>query len=135
MTNPRLRSPVEKSIGYRHVQHRVVELRRAAGCPILDHRLDPPRLFHPDLPERARIHPSVKGQYRADLWAGCAVLLRGLDRVAVDCRHHRRRLRGAGRQPVSGRRVHQLVSAYQAAEYINAEHDGRVVQIFYIGDY
>src|SRR3954452_22630165 len=70
MTNPRLPEPVEKSDrGYRHVQHRIVELRRAGDTPY-DWVTDTTRrgYFTETFRNASDFLRSVVGLYRADLW-------------------------------------------------------------------
>jgi hypothetical protein len=70
MTDPRLREPVEKSDrGYRHVQHRIVELRRDGSIPY-NWITDASRTgyFTNTYSSRAEFLLSVKSLYRADLW-------------------------------------------------------------------
>ena len=70
MTDPRLPEPVQKSDrGYRHVQDRVVKLRRAGKLPY-GWITDATRrgYFTPTYRGAADFLDSMKGLYRADLW-------------------------------------------------------------------
>src|SRR3954465_4062944 len=70
MTNPRLPEPVEKTDrGYRHVQDRMVKLRRAKRLPF-GWVADATRRGYitPTYRDEAEFLRSVKGHYRADLW-------------------------------------------------------------------
>lgn len=71
MTNPRLDEPVEKSErGYRHVQHRLKELRRAGAVPY-GWISDATRrgYFTDTFQDRFDFLRRVSGLYRADLWS------------------------------------------------------------------
>jgi hypothetical protein len=137
MTDPRLPEPVEKSDrGYRHVQERCVNLRRAGSIPyawIADmsrrgYRVD---TFSgaSDFVER------MVGLYRSDLWADAdyrcevwaesrsiaSVLQRDCEELAVSL------------FPCGG--FSSLSFVHEAAEQHNASDDWRPLQIFYVGDY
>jgi hypothetical protein len=70
MTNPRLDESVEKSDrGYRHVQARLVKLRRAGEVPYGWITDSTRRGFHtPTYQDEADFLRSMKALYRADLW-------------------------------------------------------------------
>ena len=70
MTDPRLPEPVEKSErGYRHVQDRMVKLRRSGRLPY-SWITDATRrgYFTPTYRNAGDFLRSMTGQYRADLW-------------------------------------------------------------------
>jgi hypothetical protein len=137
MTNPRLPEPVEKSDrGYRHVQDRMVKLRRAGHLPFKWVSDATRRGYHtPTYQNAADFLHSVKGQYRADLWRRsdyyCEVWTESRSLAGVvekDCREL-----AVSLYPAGG--FSSLTLAYQSAEIINEYADGRPVVIFYIGDY
>ena len=137
MTNPRLPEPVEKSDrGYRHVQDRMVKLRRAKQLPFKWVSDATRRGYHtPTYQNPADFLDSVKGQYRADLWQRsdyyCEVWTESRSLAGVvekDCR-----ALAVSLYPAGG--FSSLTLAYQSAEVINEFADGRPVVIFYIGDY
>jgi hypothetical protein len=137
MTNPRLAEPVEKSDrGYRHVQHRIVELRR-------DGRLsygwitDATRrgYFTPTYTDAADFLRSVHGLYRADLWRyaeqRCEVWVESRSIAGIvqdDCEEL-----AVSLYPCGG--FSSISLAYEAAESINESADGRDLIILYVGDY
>jgi hypothetical protein len=137
MTDPRLLEPVEKSDrGYRHVQRRVTELRRAGEIPY-SWITDASRsgYFTSTYESGADFLKSVKSLYRADLWQHadcyCEVWTESRSIAGVirsDCREL-----AVSLYPAGG--FTSISLAYQAAEYINHRDDGRPVVIFYIGDY
>jgi hypothetical protein len=137
MTDPRLPEPVEKSDrGYRHVQHRCVELRRARQVPF-GWITDATRrgYFTPVYADAADFLRSMQGRYRADLWRDsdtyCEIWVESRSIAGIvqrDCEDL-----AVSLYPAGG--FTSISLAYQAAEYINAEHDARDVVIFYIGDY
>lgn len=137
MTDPRLPEPVEKSErGYRHVQHRVVELRRSKQLPY-GWITDASRrgYFVDTFNGAADFIRQVKGLYRADLWRGadfyCEVWTESRSlagTVEDDCRDL-----AVSLYPAGG--FTSLSLAYQSAEFINAMHAGRQIVVFYIGDY
>ena len=137
MTNPRLREPVEKSDrGYRHVQDRMVKLRRAGRLPYGWISDTTRRGYHtPTYQNAADFLRSMKGHYRADLWQRsdyyCEVWTESRSLAGVierDCREL-----AVSLYPAGG--FSSLTLAYQSAEVINEYADGRPVVIFYIGDY
>lgn len=137
MTNPRLAEPVEKSDrGYRHVQHRIVELRRSGRLPygwITDATR---RGYFTDTYRSASdFLRQVHGLYRADLWQTaahyCEVWVESRSLAGVvqeDCQEL-----AVSLYPAGG--FTSISLAFQAAEFVNEEHNGREVVIFYIGDY
>ena len=77
----------------------------------------------------------MKGLYRADLWRDaasyCEVWTESRSIAGIiedDCKEL-----AVSLYPAGG--FTSISLAYQAAEYINAEHFGRDVMIFYLGDY
>ena len=137
MTDPRLPEPVEKSdCGYRHVQDRVVKLRRKRQVPyywITD--ASRTGYFTNTYSDAADFLRSVKGLYRQDLWQGadcyCEVWTESRSIAGVilaDCREL-----AVSLYPAGG--FTSISLAYQAADYINDRDDGRPVVIFYIGDH
>ncbi len=89
MTNPRLSEPVEKSDrGYRHVQDRIVKLRRSGALPYGSITDATRRGYFVDTYRNAAdFLDHVKALYRADLSAGLRLSLRGLDGKSIYCRH------------------------------------------------
>ena len=137
MTDPRLPSPVEKSDrGYRHVQHRMVELRRQGQLPYGWVSDATRRGYHTaTFRDEADFLSRMKGLYRADLWAlsdyYCEVWVESRSLAGViqsDCEEL-----AVSLYPCGG--FTSLTLAYEAAEGINACCDGKPVMIFYIGDY
>lgn len=137
MTDPRLPEPVEKSErGYRHVQDRVVKLRRRKRIPygwISDatrqghfvHTFSGPGDFI----------TRVADNYRADLWSDadtyCEVWCESRSIAGVIlpvCRDLAVNL-----YPAAG--FSSLTLVYEAAEYIMGDYNGRPITVFYIGDY
>ncbi|MCF8005051.1 MAG: hypothetical protein K9L32_12795 [Chromatiaceae bacterium] len=142
MTDPRLLEPVEKSEkGYRTVQGRIVELRRA-GRLRYDWITDATRRgYHvATYTDSADFIRHMAGHYRADLWRGTDVYLevwcesRSIAGVIEsDCREL-----AVSLYPAGG--FSSLSLAYQSAEHIAAHAqrpDGtsKRVVILYIGDY
>jgi hypothetical protein len=137
MTNPRLAEPVEKSDrGYRHVQYRVVELRRAGLLPY-GWITDASRrgYFTPTFLGAGDFIRRVKGLYRADLWkqaeSYCEVWTESRSIAGIiedDCEEL-----AVSLYPAGG--FSSITLAYQAAKEINETADGKPVVIFYIGDH
>jgi hypothetical protein len=137
MTDPRLAEPVEKSDrGYRHVQDRVVKLRRSGRVPygwITDATR---RGYHvstfADLADFIR---RTEGFYRADLWRTasyyCEVWVESRS-IAGTIQHVCEEL-AVSLYPTGG--FSSISLAYEAAEQIKRASDGRPVVILYIGDY
>lgn len=136
MTDPRLPEPVEKSDrGYRHVQHRCVELRRSGRLPY-GWISDSTRrgYFTPTYRNAADFLRSMKGFYRADLWADAGVHVevwaesRSIAGVIQDdCEEL-----AVSLYPCGG--FASLTFAHGAATEINQTVEKPVV-IYYIGDY
>lgn len=137
MTDPRLPEYVEKSdAGYRTVQTRLKELRRTGRVPYYWITDATRRGYHTTTYNNpADFLRRMKGFYRADLWVQsdyyCEVWTESRSIAGViedDCREL-----AVSLYPAGG--FTSLTLAYQAAEGINAEHNGRDVVIYYIGDY
>lgn len=137
MTDPRLEEPVEKSErGYRHVQYRMVELRRARKLPyhwITDSTRRGYFTNTYDNPDD--FLRSMTGLYRANLWQQsdyhCEVWTESRSIAGViegDCKEL-----AVSLYPAGG--FTSITLAHQAASYINNDNDGRPTVIFYIGDY
>ncbi len=137
MTDPRLPEPVEKSErGYRHVQHRCVELRRS-GRIQYSWITDATRrgYFTPTYRNAGDFLRSVAGHYRADLWQQADhyveiwVESRSIAGVVQDdCQEL-----AVSLYPAGG--FSSITLAFESAQYINSESAGKPVTIFYIGDY
>lgn len=137
MTDPRLPEPVEKSeSGYDLVQRRVLMLRRSSRLPY-GWITDATRrgYFVDTFGSKAEFLSRVKSLYRADLWENTAHYVevwaesRSIAGVIQsDCRELAVPL-----YPSGG--FTSATLAHEAAENINETSDGRIVQIFYIGDY
>lgn len=137
MTNPRLPEPVEKSErGYRHVQDRMVKLRRAKRLPFGWISDATRRGYHtPTFRNESDFLRSMKGHYRADLWQHadtyCEVWTESRSIAGVvedDCREL-----AVSLYPAGG--FTSITLAFQSAEAINYYAGGRPVVIFYIGDF
>jgi hypothetical protein len=137
MTNPRLPEPVEKTDrGYRHVQDRMVKLRRSKRLPFGWITDATRRGYHtPTYRDESEFLRSMKAHYRADLWQHseyyCEVWTESRSIAGVvedDCREL-----AVSLYPAGG--FSSITLAYQSAETINHYADGRPVVIFYIGDY
>jgi hypothetical protein len=137
MTNPRLPEPVEKSDrGYRHVQHRLTELRRSGAVPyawVSD--MTRRGYFVDTFNDTASFLREVAGLYRADLWRNsacrCEVWVESRSIAGVietDCREL-----AVSLYPCGG--FSSISFAHSAAESINASYDGRPVVVLYIGDH
>jgi hypothetical protein len=141
MTDPRLSEPVPKTDkgagnGYRAVQHRCVELRRAGELPY-GWIVDATRrgYFTPTYKSVDEFLLRVKGLFRADLWTQsdyhCEVWVESRSIAGIvqrDCKEL-----AVSLYPCGG--FSSISLAYEAAEDINDADDGREVVIFYIGDY
>lgn len=137
MTDPRLPEPVEKSDrGYRHVQRRCVQLRRAGQLPY--HWItDATRrgYFTPVYRSSSDFLRRMSGYYRADLWEQsdhyCEIWVesRSLAGVIEDLCEEL----AVSLYPAGG--FSSITLAYEAAGHINRIADGKTVNIFYIGDY
>lgn len=137
MTDPRLLEPVEKSEhGYRHVQHRIAELRRRGGLPYSWITDATRRGYHvATFDGEADFLRSVSRSYRADMWRDASVYcevwtesrsIAGV--IEADCR----RL-AVSLYPAGG--FTSMTLAFEAAEQIKMLAAGRPAVIFYIGDY
>lgn len=137
LTNPRLPESVQKSErGYRHVQDRIVKLRRSGLVPY-NFITDATRrgYFTNTYRNAADFISAVKGLYRADLWRDadhyCEVWCESRSIAGVieqDCRDL-----AVSLYPAGG--FTSLSLAYQSATYIEQECQGRPVIVIYIGDY
>jgi hypothetical protein len=139
MTNPRLPEPVEKSDrGYRHVQHRVTELRREGRLPygwITDHSRR--GYFVDTFTSRAEFIRRVAGLYRHDLWAESDRHVevwaesRSIAAVVEDLCGEL----AVSLYPCGG--FASISVAHGAADYMNAValEQGRRPLVLYIGDY
>jgi hypothetical protein len=137
MTDPRLAEPVEKSDrGYRHVQDRIVKLRRSGRVPygwITDATRRGYHVYtYNDAADFVRRTASL---YRADLWAQarwrCEVWVESRSIAGIiqdDCEEL-----AVSLYPAGG--FSSITLAFEAAAQINAQNDGRPVVILYIGDY
>ena len=135
MTDPRLPEPVRKSErGYRHVQHRIVELRRAGTLPygwITDATRRGYFMRHLRQQRRLRAH-RMAGLYRADLWAQshhyCEVWAesRSIAGVIQDTCEDL----AVSLYPAGG--FSSLTLTYEAARYIDQVAVGKPVTIFYV---
>ncbi|NUZ07602.1 hypothetical protein [Piscinibacter koreensis] len=137
MTDPRLAEPVEKSDrGYRHVQHRCVELRRSGRLPYGWLADSTRRGYHVDtFAGKADFLRRVNSIYRADLWADADYYVevwvesRSIAGVLQDdCREL-----AVSLYPCGG--FSSITLAYEAAEMINSVAEGRDVVILYVGDH
>lgn len=137
MTNPRLPEPVEKSErGYRHVQDRIVKLRRAKRLPFGWITDATRRGYHtPTYRDEADFLRSMKEHYRADLWQMsdyyCEVWTESRSIAGViedDCKEL-----AVSLYPAGG--FSSITLAYQAAGTINHYAAGKPAIIFYVGDY
>lgn len=137
MTDPRLAEPVEKTErGYRHVQDRIVKLRRSGRLPFGWITDATRRGYHtPTYRDESDFLRSMKEHYRADLWRSadfyCEVWTESRSIAGViedDCREL-----AVSLYPAGG--FSSITLAYQAASSINYYAAGRDVMIYYIGDY
>ena len=137
MTDPSLAEPVEKSDrGYRHVLHRAKELRRSGAIPYGWISDSTRRGYFVDtFRDAGEFLSSIKGLYRGDLWRDADTLVEvwvesrsiaGI--VQRDCKEL-----AVSLYPCGG--FSSITLAYEAAEDINAEHQGRAVRVLYIGDH
>jgi hypothetical protein len=137
MTDPRLPESVEKSErGYRHVQDRCVKLRRS-GALRYWWISDASRrgYFTNTYRDASDFLRSMNGLYRADMWRAtdyyCEVWTESRSLAGViqdDCEEL-----AVSLYPAGG--FSSISLAYQSAESINDEAEGREVVVFYIGDY
>lgn len=138
MTDPRLPEPVEKSdAGYRHVQHRITQLRRSGRLPygwIADATRRGHHVYTYD--SAADYVRAMAGHYRADLWRDADVYpevwtesrsIAGV--IEADCR-----ALAVSLYPCGG--FSSITLAYEAAQTINERAEaGKASRIVYIGDY
>lgn len=137
MTDPRLAEPVEKSDrGYRHVQDRVVKLRRSGRIPY-DWIADMSRrgFFVNTYSSAGDFVRRMAGLYRADLWRDaeyrCEVWAESRSIASVvqaDCREL-----AVDLFPCGG--FSSLSFVHEAAEQHNVLEDSRPLVVLYIGDY
>ncbi len=139
MTDPRLPVHVEKSErGYRHIQHRMTEMRRAGKLPY-GWVVDATRrgYFVSTFSNKADFIRRYAGMYRADLWADadvyCEVWAESRSIAGVieaTCRDL-----AVSLYPAGG--FTSLTLAYEAAGHINdaTGHGAKPAHIFYIGDF
>lgn len=137
MTDPRLPEPVEKSEkGYRDVQRRVADMRRSGAIPY-GWITDATRTgyFVDTWRDAGDFLRRVHGLYRTDLWrdaAACCEVWVESRSIAGVIRHDCAEL-AVPLYPAGG--FTSISLAYESAELINLDHDGREVVIFYIGDH
>jgi len=137
MTNPRLAEPAPKTDhGYKQVQARCTVLRRNGSLPygwLVDSTR---RGFHVNtFSGKADFLRRVKGLYRADLWEYaqhyCEVWTESRSIAGVvqgDCNEL-----AVSLYPCGG--FSSITLAYDAAEHINDDFEGKPVTIFYVGDF
>jgi len=137
MTNPRLDEPVEKSDrGYRHVQYRVLELRRSGRLPYGWISDATRRGYHTHVyASGADFLRRVNGLYRADLWTNTAyhvevwVESRSIAGVVEDdCEEL-----AVSLYPAGG--FSSATLTYEAVEEVTRRYSNAEWMIFYIGDY
>ncbi len=137
MTDPRLEEAVEKSDrGYRHVQDRVVKLRRSGRIPynwIAD--MSRRGFFVNTFSNAGDFVRQMAGLYRADLWRDaeyrCEVWAESRSIASVvqdDCREL-----AVDLFPCGG--FSSLSFVHEAAEQHNVLDDTRPLVVLYIGDY
>ncbi len=136
-TDPRLQEPVEKSErGYRHVQDRVVKLRRSGAVPypwIAD--LSRRGYFTNTYRDAGEFLRRVTSLYRSDLWRDadhrCEVWCESRSIASVlraDCQEL-----AVDLYPCGG--FSSISFVHEAAEQHNYSDDDRPLVVFYIGDY
>ena len=137
MTNPRLPEPVEKSEdGYAQVQRRIAKMRRDGLIPYAWITDATRRGYFVDTFSGSDdFLRRVAGLYRSDLWqhaqAYCEVWTESRSiagTIQADCQEL-----AVSLYPCGG--FSSMTLAYEAAEAINARHDGKPVIIFYVGDF
>lgn len=137
MTDPRLPEPVEKSDrGYRHVQDRLVKLRRSGRIPYGWISDSTRRGYHtPTYRGAGDFVRSMAAHYRADLWQDAGVYcevwcesrsIAGV--IQADCEDL-----AVSLYPAGG--FSSITLAYEAAETINILAEEKQVVVFYVGDY
>lgn len=139
MTDPRLPVSVEKSEnGYRHIQHRITEMRRSGKLPY-GWITDATRrgYFTNTFTDKAEFIRRFAGLYRADLWAmaDAYVEVWAESRSIAGVIHGDCNDLAVSLYPAGG--FSSITLAYQAAEFINdATGNGeREANVIYIGDY
>ena len=139
MTDPRLPEPVEKSErGYRHVQHRVTQMRRTGLIRYNWITYATRRGYHTQVyGSAAEALRAWHRAYRADLWrdADCYVEVWVESRSIAGVIERTCRDLAVSLYPAGG--FSSITLAYQAAEYITAETDQGDIpaHVLYIGDY
>lgn len=137
LTDPRLSEPVEKSDrAYRHVQHRIVELRRTEILPY-GWISDATRrgYFVNTFSDASDFVRRMAGMYRGDLWRSAEHYVevwcesRSIAGVIGDICEEL----AVSLYPAGG--FSSLTLVYEAANSIKAESAGRPVTVFYVGDY
>ena len=137
MTDPRLPVPVEKSDkGYRDVQRRCTEMRRASTLPYT-WLADMTRhgFFTPTYSDESEFLESIAGEFRADVWNGASVIVevwvesRSIASVLIDlCRKY-----AVDLYPCGG--FSSITFVHEAAQELNYRlPDGGDVAIYYVGD-
>lgn len=137
MTDPTLAEPVEKSErGYRHVLHRVKELRREGVVPY-GWISDTTRrgYFVNTFRDAAEFLTHMSGLYRGDLWrdADTTVEVWVESRSIAGIVQHDCKELAVSLYPCGG--FSSITLAYEAAKDINAEYEGKPVHVLYIGDH
>lgn len=137
MTDPRLAVPVAKTEqGYNQIKDRLKKLRRAGVIPY-QWISDTTRTgyFVNTYSNGSDFLRATANLYRANLWADlsvyCEVWVESRSIAGVlcdDCEEL-----AVSLYPAGG--FSSITFAYEAASYINNEHDERQLVIFYIGDY
>jgi hypothetical protein len=137
MTDPRLAEPVAKTEqGYAQIKDRMKRLRRRGVIPY-GWISDTTRTgyFVNTYGSAADFLRANANRYRSNLWANASVYcevwvesrsIAGV--IRADCEEL-----AVSLYPAGG--FSSITFAYEAATYINAEHDGRELVVFYIGDY
>jgi hypothetical protein len=137
MTDPRLPEPVEKTdLGYRHVQRRVLDLRRSGRLPYGWISDATRRGYHTRTYKNgADFLRTMNGLYRAELWANTGLHVevwvesRSLAGVVQnDCEEL-----AVSLYPAGG--FSSATLTYEAVEEVTDTHSTVLWVIFYIGDY
>lgn len=137
MTNPRLAQPVEKSErGYRHVQERVVKLRRARKIPygwISDATRQ--GYFVNTFDGPGDFVSRMAGYYRTDIWRDADVYCEVWceSRSIAGVIHPVCEELAVSLYPAGG--FSSLTLAWESAQLIRGKYEGRPITVFYIGDY
>ena len=137
MTDPRLPEPVEKSErGYQHVQHRMVQMRRAGILPYGWITDSTRRGYHVrTFEDGGDFLSAFAGLYRGDLWeqSDHYVEVWCESRSIAGTIEKTCRELAVSLYPAGG--FASLTLAYQAAEFIKDMARDRPAEIIYIGDY